>query len=94
MAVRKIALMHMKFGYGEGICQDCTNFKRESYRSGRYSKCTIYGDTHSDASDWSGRYEACGMKNKQWNEKPVITLVRGDRKPTEPIPGQISLFRN
>ena len=92
MVVRKIALMHLRFGYSGGCCKECSNFGRFSYHDKKYSKCSVYGITNSDASDWSGRYECCGMKNKEWKEKPVITMVRGYKRPTGSIEGQMSLF--
>ena len=94
MVVRKIALMHLKFGYSGGCCNECSNFGRFSYHDKKYSKCSVYGITNSDASDWSGRYECCGMKNKEWKEKPIISIVQRDKKEINPIPGQISLFES
>lgn len=93
MAIRKIDLMHREFGFSPGHkCKECDNFVHGRYRSRTLSKCDIYGCTHSEASDWSGRYDACGMFNKAWNGNPIIRLVRGTPKANDQIEGQETLF--
>lgn len=50
--------------------------------------------THSEASDWAQRWEACGMFNRTWDKQPVMREVVPDRKQKEaetPLDGQISL---
>lgn len=91
--IRKIDLMHREFGFSPGNkCRTCDNFSRERYHDYKHSKCAIYGDTRSEASDWSGRYDACGMYNKEYDGRPIIELVRSWPVPEEPLPGQQSLF--
>lgn len=93
MAIRKIEIMHRTFGKCPGhTCKQCSNLIRGSWN---YAKCRVYGDTSSQASDWTQRWEACGMFNKTWNRGPIIRLVRPDRKEREkeqntPLEGQIS----
>ena len=76
--LRKIELMHHTFGKGpEGCrCGQCSNFKRHFYHTRYYSKCKVYGETHSEASDWAQKHIACGMFNKEWAGNPIINLVR------------------
>lgn len=94
MALRKIDLMHRQFGKCEGhTCRECSNLIKGSWN---YTKCKIYGDTPSQASDWTQKWEACGMFNKSWDNKPIIRLVRPSRKEREeqenaPIEGQLSI---
>ena len=93
MALRKIELMYREFGKCPGNkCKTCSNFVHGRYRSRVLSKCDIYGCTHSEASDWSGRYEACGMFNKEWSGNNIIHLVSGTPKVRSEIDGQESMF--
>ena len=92
-AIRKIALMYREFGKEEGHkCKECSNFAHGRYRSRTLSKCCVYGLTHSEASDWSGRYDACGMFNKEWNGNDLIRMVGSYPKEDAPISGQESLW--
>lgn len=97
MALRKIDLMHRVFGKCEGhICKECSNLWSGLYHDRRLKKCEVYGMTHSEASDWAQKYEACGMFNRDYDGEPIIRLVRhGFSKPidvTQPMKNQISLF--
>lgn len=96
MALRKIALMHRLFGVCEGhACRECGNLVRGRYHDRILTKCKVYGLTHSEASDWAGRWQACGMFNRELNKQPVIREVVPERKQKEadntPLEGQISL---
>lgn len=84
--IRKWDLMYEQFGRAEGKCKDCSHFK---HRVGGYSKCLIYGDTASEASDWKVSADACGLFNQETKHENVIRLVRGVRKDA-PIEGQMS----
>ena len=93
MAIRKIDLMHREFGFSPGNkCKTCDNFIHGRYHTRTLSKCAVYGLTHSEASDWSGRYDACGKYNHEYDGRPIIELVRSWPVPEEPLPGQQSLF--
>lgn len=75
--LRKIDLMHKLFGVADGKCRDCCHFISGEYQSIRnLQKCGIYGMTHSAASDWAQRYNACGLFNKETNRRNVIRLVK------------------
>ena len=96
MALRKIALMHKFFGkyYGH-TCRECSNLVKGRYHDHILTKCKVYGLTHNEASDWAGRWQACGMFNRAWDKQPVMREVVQERKQKEadnaPLDGQISL---
>lgn len=95
MTVRKIDLMHQMFGKTEGLCKDCSHYKRYHYRDKPYRKCEVYGITNSEASDWVGRYQACGLFNKKYSGNDVIRLVSPGRRNEviqEPLEGQVRMF--
>lgn len=76
--LRKIELMHHTFGVGPDgyICRYCRNFVRHCHHDRIYQKCKVYGETNSEASDWTQKYKACGMFDKEWTGNPIINLVR------------------
>lgn len=90
----KIALMHELFGTTEEQkCKDCSNLVR--HRQSRvWYKCSVYGETASEASDWRLKYDACGYFNKEYDWIPVIEYKKHmSRKQEEvQIDGQLSLF--
>lgn len=91
--VKKIDEMHLRFGIYLNMppnkCKDCSNFRRYHYRGKTYSKCVVYGESNSQATDWNGRNVACGMFNKDYNGTPIY--MRHFRKDI-PLDGQISLM--
>lgn len=92
MAKRKIELMHSLFGMGTNICKNCLHFQRYQYRAKSYSKCDVYGDTRSEATDWTGKYVSCGMFGKEYTGKEVVRVVQPTRTQEDQMPGQMSLF--
>ena len=96
MAIRKIDLMHRLFGICEGhACRECSNFVKGKYHDRTLCKCRVYGMTNSEASDWAGRWQACGMFNQTWGKNPVMREVVPERTRKEaenmPLDGQIRL---
>lgn len=94
MAMRKIALMHRLFGVCEGhACRECNNLVKGRYHDRILTKCKVYGMTHSEASDWAGRWQACGYFNQAINRRPIIRDVVPDRRQKEtdssPLDGQM-----
>lgn len=95
MAARKINLMHQMFGTAAGKCGDCDHLVEGRYHDRMLRKCEVYGLTHSEASDWAKRWNACGLFNKETNHKNVMRLVGAKRvQPKEPLEGQIGLEAN
>ena len=93
MAVRKIELMRELFGKGpDTSCKWCSNLLRIKYRDKSYRKCSVYGTTRSDATDWSVSYPACGMYGKEYAGVNAVRLVHPDKKEDLPIDGQMDMF--
>lgn len=91
--LRKNKLMYELFGRADGQCKDCKHFTSYKYHDYRYRKCLVYGDTCSEASDWTGKWQACGLFNQDTECKNVIRLVTGGRpKEDIHIDGQMDLF--
>lgn len=95
MGFRKQYLMYELFGKSEGLCQDCEHFLRYRHHNKTVRKCDVYGDTRSEASDWKGSAQACGLyPDKPYNGRNVIELVHGSKEPEDfQIDGQISMFQ-
>lgn len=96
MALRKLDLMHRFFGVSDGhTCRECSNFIKGKHHDKVLGKCTVYGFTDSKATDWAGRWQACGAFNRTIGRQPIMREVIPERKRKEadntPIDGQISL---
>ena len=96
MALCKLDLMHRLFGVSDGhTCRECSNFIKGKYHDKVLCKCKVYGLTHSEATDWAGRWIACGAFNQTVNLHPIMREVIPERKRKEAdntsIDGQISL---
>ena len=90
----KIELMHKIFGRDAGRkCKNCSNITRGYHSNTRVTKCKIYGNTLSEATDWVNNYVACGMFNKEYTETPIIELKKHYKKEVEskPMQGQMEL---
>lgn len=74
----KIDKMYKLFGKSEHICKECKHFKKIDTAGimARKSvqKCECYGITHSESSDWTQKWQACGLFNQPYNGKPVIEV--------------------
>lgn len=95
MKYRKIDEMHRRFGMlPDKRCEDCSNLIKGQYHSVYLRKCTVYGATHSEASDWRKKYVACGMYNKDWKGPEIIRLINSwprERDQIMPLEGQIEM---
>ncbi len=95
--MRKIDAMHYHHGTSPGNkCRDCCNLVGGEYHDKHYYKCEAYGLTHSEASDWRLRYDACGLFNKPFDtvgHYPLIRVLRHAPKdhPAVQCDGQLSL---
>ena len=76
MALKKIDLMHEIFGENPGHkCAECKNLS--SYTAnGKWYKCSCYGDTSSEATDWRLKYTACGLFNMSYMGTPIIEIKK------------------
>ena len=77
--------MYRQFGKTPGqTCGTCSNFVSGRYHTRTLRKCSVYGLTHSEASDWAKRWEACGCYNKEWTGGEIIQLVRARQTRDDP----------
>lgn len=94
MNKRKQDLMYSLFGQADGQCKGCEHFIRFKYHDKNRRKCEVYGDTRSEASDWAGKWQACGLfPDKPYNGRPVIEIVKRGQSKQEPMQceGQITI---
>ena len=96
MNERKIFAMHKRFGTcGAFRCKDCSHLIKGKYHDRGYSKCELYGMTHSEATDWRLSYQACGMFGTEQDMDrwvPVLELVKHEPKGPEPqLAGQMDI---
>ena len=89
--LRKIDLMHSEFGTAEGKCKDCCHYTRYKYHNKPYRKCEVYGISCAESTDWCGKYDACGLFNKETKHENVNRLRTVEKKDIQ-IDGQMSLF--
>ena len=91
--IRKLDLMHQKFGECNHLCGECENLISGKYHGKTLRKCKVYGLTHSEASDWAKRWPACGMFNHKYDGQPIIELLKNGKQNEieKPLEGQISL---
>lgn len=89
--LRKIDAMHHYYGIASGRCENCPHFVRKIWNR-TYHKCSVYGDSNSEATDWRCGYQACGLIDKPFPEGDarIVKLLSRDRD-EEPLPGQISM---
>lgn len=91
---RKKDLMYELFGKSEGLCKDCQHYIGYRYHDYNRRKCEVYGDTRSEASDWAGKWQACGLyPDKPYNGRNVIELVQKSKQVSKlEIDGQMNMF--
>ena len=90
---QKISRMYRRFGESQSgkKCKDCSNLIRVERGNHRVSKCLVYGDTYSEASDWKQSHKACGMINQSYDGRPIIEICGPRHKADEQIEGQMVL---
>lgn len=94
MNARKIDAMHILYGLGEGTCADCPHFEEGYYHDKKLMKCSVYGMTHSEATDWRKKYPACGLKTRpfpEYDRRVIEILRRGRIRMDVPVEGQITM---
>lgn len=85
--------MHHIFGeIPDHTCGECSNLRQYHYKSRGYRKCRVYGDTHSEATDWVKRWTACGCFNCEYADRNNVEVTRYYKTEDEPpIKGQIGM---
>ena len=95
MADRKINAMHKEYGITHIYhqCKECCNFVKGRYHDTILRKCKAYGLTHSEATDWAGKNDACGMFGVPFEatkRTPLIDVLKHNKKEIDntPLDGQ------
>ena len=84
--------MYKLFGFTVGKhCKTCDHLVKHTPTDRSFYKCECYGETSSEATDWRVGSPACGLYNKPYKDKPVVTTVVPWRKPERQIDGQMRL---
>lgn len=73
-------------------CKDCDNLIKVEHGNHRVYKCLVYGNTHSESSDWRISNTACGMINREYKGRPIIELRETQSRSDEQIEGQLTVF--
>lgn len=94
--LRKIEAMYHYYGRDteERKCKECEHLLTGEYHNKHYCKCTVYGCSHSLATDWRKNYPACGLIGKPFpNEDNRIkdVLKYNPIQKEEQIEGQLSI---
>lgn len=94
MTERKIAAMHKEYGKAYGYkCGECPWLYRVQRYGKAWYKCSYYGNSNSQATDWAKSWTACGLHDKSIEGiTPMIKRIQAKRDENEPIKGQISMF--
>ena len=95
--MKKIDLMYATFGVDPQCrkCKDCPCLVRVSTTGRAYYKCSVYGQSSSTATDWAGKWMACGRFGKplEQGERTVLWVTKGDKGNSGEgqLPGQIRM---
>ena len=97
MSEKKHDLMYQYFGKDYNhFCSECRNLIRVNTGNRTCYKCTVYGNTGSEASDWKRGQTACGQFNKDWKMPPLIKCSAPKKEDKaeviEPLEGQLGLW--
>lgn len=97
MSDKKYDLMYQYFGKDYNhFCYECRNLVCVNGGSRNYYKCSVYGNTKSNASDWKKGQTACGQFDKEWKMRPLMKCTAPEKEKEEtvlePLDGQVSLF--
>ena len=96
--MKKIEAMHYYYGYDhlERKCAECDHLIRWDYHNRTYYKCTVYGCSHGESTDWRKKYWACGLVDHDFPEHDVriIEILKHRKKtsPPDPDPDQMNMF--
>ena len=76
--------MYRQFGKTPGqTCGTCSNFVSGRYHIRTLRQCSVYGLTHSEASDWAKRWESCCCYNKEETGVEPIAISCSTREGIE-----------
>ncbi len=95
--MNKIDLMYATFGVDVRgrRCRDCPCLVRVAPTDRAYYKCTVYGDSRGESTDWAGKWTACGRFGKPLEPGEYTVMHRHRREPRvkapQVLPGQIGM---
>ncbi len=95
--MNKIDLMHATFGTDMQCrrCKDCKCLVRVTESGRSCYKCTVYGLSNAESSDWAAKWMACGRFDKPLapGEYTMLYMHKRESKPkkAEVLPGQIGM---
>lgn len=90
---RKIEAMYSVYGTGIGICAECPHFRKKIFDR-TYHKCTVYGDSNCEATDWRKNWKACGLIDKPFpsGDRRIVETIIAQREEDKPIEWQVSFI--
>ena len=94
MIARKLDAMHCLYGKVHGKkCGNCPHFIEGYYHDRKLMKCRAYGLSHSEATDWRKKWDACGLIDLPLPDNwTVLDRIRGQRERIDiQVEGQISM---
>lgn len=88
---KKIDAMYAIYGRGVGICGNCPHFK-ETFFDTNYFKCSVYGMSRSESTDWRKKWNACGLIDKHFpvSDRRIVETIRARQEEEKPLPGQMT----
>lgn len=94
--LRKAEAMHHYYGADPAgrKCIECDHLISGEYHDKRYYKCTVYGCSHSEATDWRKGYVACGLIGQPFPEgdKRIVEVLKACRiRKEEQLEGQMRM---
>ena len=97
MRLKKIDAMHYFYGcdHLDRKCDECDHLIHGEYHGRTYYKCTVYGCSHSESTDWRKSYDACGLVDHDFpiHDNRIIDILKHEPvEKEEQIPGQVSMF--
>lgn len=91
--LRKNELMYSLFGKQPGhTCQKCCNLVKIQAGRRVVRKCKCYGLSASQATDWSKRFEACGIFGKKDACEGPLFIPELEGLQSLPPDGQMAMF--
>ena len=92
--MKPIDIMHREFGIHSPPekCKTCSNLIMNQ-RNRRWYKCSVWGESCCEVSDWRLKWDACGMYNKEYDWIPVKDYMKHRPWKTEDVQveGQMEL---
>lgn len=94
--LRKIEAMYHFYGSDpqERKCSECDHFIQGRYHDRLYSKCSVYGCSRGESTDWRKGYKACALIGQPFpcgDRRIIDVLKRQPVRKVEQVPGQVEM---